>query len=111
MHYIVTGCDGQLGDRVAENMIKEVAGTDLIFTCPDITRLPRHKIERWQKLGISIRQANYDNKKEMIKAFQGGDRIYFVSSIINGPKRVQQHKTLLMPVNNQVSSMSHILHF
>lgn len=31
MRYIVTGCDGQLGGRVAENMIKEVAGTDLIL--------------------------------------------------------------------------------
>lgn len=95
MRYIVTGCDGQIGGRVAENMIKEVAGTDLIFTCPDLSRLPRQKKERWQKLGISIRQANYDNKEEMIKAFHGGDRIYFVSSIINGPKRIQQHKNVI----------------
>ncbi len=32
MKYIVTGCDGQLGGRVAANMIKEVPGQDLIFT-------------------------------------------------------------------------------
>lgn len=43
MRYIVTGCDGLLGGRVAENMIKEVAGTDHIFTCPDLSRLPRQK--------------------------------------------------------------------
>ena len=34
MRYIVTGCDGKLGGRVAENMLKEVQPSELIFTCP-----------------------------------------------------------------------------
>ncbi len=51
MRYIVTGCDGQLGGRVAENMIKEVAGTDLIFTCPDLSRLPRQKKRKMAETG------------------------------------------------------------
>lgn len=51
MRYIVTGCDGQLGGRVAENMIKKVAGTDLIFTCPDLSRLPRQKKRKMAETG------------------------------------------------------------
>ncbi len=39
MRYIVTGADGQLGGRVAANMLNEVSGDQLIFTCPDLSRL------------------------------------------------------------------------
>lgn len=95
MRYIVTGCDGQLAGRVAENMLKEVSGSQLIFTCPDLNRLPKEKKNKWEDMGIVVRQANYDNKQEMKEAFSGGDRIYFISSIINGPKRVQQHKNVI----------------
>lgn len=95
MRYIVTGCDGQLAGRVAKNVLKEVPGEQLIFTCPDLNRLRSEKKEAWEKQGVTIRQANYDDKEGMVKAFQGGDRIYFVSSIINGPKRVQQHKNVI----------------
>lgn len=95
MRYIVTGCDGQLAGRVAANVLNEVNGEDLIFTCPDLTRLSAEKRAGWEKQGIQVRQANYDNKEEMIKAFSGGDRIYFISSIINGPKRVAQHKNVI----------------
>lgn len=45
MYYIVTGCDGQLGGRVANNMLKEVPGEQLIFTCPFLDRLPKEKKE------------------------------------------------------------------
>lgn len=95
MRYIVTGCDGQLAGRVAKLMMREVPGENLIFTCPNIGRLSQEKVKEWKDKGISIRQANYDNKEEMIKAFTGGDRIYFISSIINGPKRIQQHKNVI----------------
>ena len=90
--YIVAGCDGKLGGRVAENMLKEVSGEQLIFTCPDLNRLPEEKKSRWEAQGVSVRQANYDNVEEMTEAFKGGDRIYIVSTILNGPIRVMQHK-------------------
>ena len=95
MRYIVTGADGQLGGRVAENMLHEVSGEQLIFTCPKLKRLSKEKVEAWEKQGVTIREANYDNKEQMIEAFTGGNRIYVVSSIINGPKRVQQHKDVI----------------
>ena len=95
MRYIVTGCDGQLGGRVAKNMFKEVPGEQLIFTCPDLNRIDPERRKLWEEAGVSLRQANYDDKEGMVEAFSGGDRIYFVSSIINGPKRVQQHKNVI----------------
>lgn len=95
MRYIVTGIDGKLGGRVAENMIKEVDPKDLIFTCPNLDTLNPEKKERWERLGISVKQANYDYVEEMTEAFAGGDRIYIVSGVLIGDIRVQQHKNVV----------------
>lgn len=95
MKYIVTGVDGKLGGRVAENMLKEVGPKDLIFTCPNIDTLNPEKKERWQGLGVSVKQANYDHVEEMTEAFAGGDRIYIVSGVLIGDIRVRQHKNVV----------------
>lgn len=95
MCYILTGCDGQLGGRAANNVLKEVPGEQLIFTCPDVSRLSKEKKEAWEKQGVTIKQADYNDKEGMIRAFTGGDRILFISSIINGPKRVKQHRDVI----------------
>jgi NAD(P)H dehydrogenase (quinone) len=95
MRYIVTGTDGKLGGRVAENMLKEVEPKDLIFTCPNIKKLNPEKKEYWEQLGVSVKQANYDHVEEMTKAFTGGDRIYIVSGVLIGEVRVQQHKNVV----------------
>jgi NAD(P)H dehydrogenase (quinone) len=95
MKYIVTGSDGQLGGRVASNMLKEVPAGDLIFTCPNLAKLDIKKRSAWESAGVSVREANYDDEAGMAEAFKGGDRIYFVSGILNGPERVVQHKKVL----------------
>lgn len=95
MKYIVTGVDGQLGGRVAENMLKEVAGDQLIFTCPNLDWLATDKRTKWEGQGVAIRQANYDDVEGMTQAFQGGDRIYVVSAVTIGEIRVQQHKNVV----------------
>lgn len=95
MRYIVTGTDGKLGGRVAEEMLKSIEPQNLIFTCPNIDRLSNEKKEHWEKLGVSLRQGNYDNVEEMTKAFEGGDRIYIVSGVLIGERRIQQHKNVV----------------
>ena len=95
MRYIVTGADGQLGGRVATNMLNEVPGDQLIFTCPDLSRLREERLNVWKEKGVTIREANYDDKEQMTEAFKGGDRIYMVSGVIIGPERVQQHKNVI----------------
>jgi len=93
--YIVTGVDGKLGGRVAENMLKEVKAEELIFTCPFLERLNPEKKKRWEELGVSVKQANYDNVEEMAEAFRGGQRLYIVSAVTIGEIRVQQHKNVV----------------
>ncbi len=95
MKYLVTGADGKLAGRVAENMLKEVDGSSLIFTCPDLKRLPESKKAQWEQKGVEVREANYDREDQMAEAFCGADRLFFISSIINGPKRVEQHRKVI----------------
>ncbi len=92
-HVVHHSC-GRVGGRVCANMLEEVPAEDLTFTCPDLSRLSKEKKEKYEKAGVTIKQANYDNLEEMTEAFKGGDRIYVVSSILNGPERVVQHKNV-----------------
>lgn len=94
MRYIVTGADGQLAGRVAENMLNQVDGSQLTFTCYKLNRVPADKKDRWTKAGVRIVEANYDDPESLEKAFKGGDRLYLVSGLAVG-KRVQQHKNAI----------------
>ncbi len=95
MRYIVTGADGQLGGRVASNMLNQFSGEQLIFTCPFPERLPEEKKENWETRGVTLRVANYDNKAQMVDAFAGAERMFMISGVFIGEKRVQQHKNAI----------------
>lgn len=95
MKYLVTGADGKLAGRVAENMLNKVSGTELIFTCPDLSRLSSEKRKKWEEYGVEVKEANYDREEQMEQAFRGADRVFFISSILNGPKRVEQHRKVI----------------
>lgn len=105
MRYIVTGADGKLAGRVAENMIKEVGGENLTFTVWSKKFVPQEKLENWQKLGVRVCEANYDDVEALNEAFKDGDRVYIVSGLEVG-KRVQQHKNAIDAAINQ--GVSHI---
>ena len=91
MRYIVTGVDGQLGRRIAENMLESVTGLELTFTASDINRLKKEQIAEWERKGVRVAEANYDHFNQMVEAFKGGDRIYIMSGLEVG-KRTKQHR-------------------
>lgn len=94
MRYIVTGVDGKVCRRIAEEMISSVDPHDLIFTCPSLANLNPQSKEFWEESGISLREANYNDVESMKRAFEGGDRIFIISSL-DVKKRVQQHKNAI----------------
>lgn len=105
MRYIVTGADGKLAGRIAEQMIEEVGGEHLTFTVWSLKFVPEDKLNRWKKAGVTIFEANYDDVEALNQAFKGGDRVYIVSGLEVG-KRVQQHKNAIDAAINQ--GVSHI---
>ncbi len=96
MRYVVCGADGQLAGRVAENaLVNAPAGSDFTFTVYKMERVPQEKKDRWEKAGVRVVEANYDDVEGMVQAFEGGDRIYIVSALQIGATRVQQHKNAI----------------
>ncbi|MEA9389691.1 NmrA family NAD(P)-binding protein [Acerihabitans sp. TG2] len=100
MKYVITGVDGKLGGRVAENVITHfmtqgITHANLIFTCPLPERIPAKIRERWSQLGITLRAADYDNPEQLVVAFTGGQRLFMVSGVLIGEKRVRQHKNVI----------------
>jgi NAD(P)H dehydrogenase (quinone) len=90
MRYIVTGVDGQLGRRIAQNMLEEVRGSELTFTASSIKRLRPEQVEKWEAQGIRVAEANYDDIDQMVEAFKDGNRICIMSGLEVG-KRTKQH--------------------
>lgn len=95
MKYLVTGSDGQLGGRIAKIMSQKVTAEELVVACPFPERLSEDKKAYWNKLGVEVRTANYDNKEEMIKNFRDIDRILIISTITIGDIRRQQHRNVV----------------
>lgn len=93
--YIVTGSNGQLGGRVANIMLNEVDPHELIFTVPFLDHLDPQQKEKWEDAGVTVLEANYDNFDQLVDVFKQGERLFFVSSILNGPKRVAQHNNVI----------------
>ncbi|QNE50905.1 MULTISPECIES: NmrA family NAD(P)-binding protein [Enterobacteriaceae] len=106
MKYVITGVDGKLGGRVAENMISSANPEELIFTCPEPGRIDSELRNCWKSLGIELRQANYDDPEGMEKSFAGGTRLFMVSGVLIGDKRVRQHKNVIDAAVN--AGMEHI---
>lgn len=46
---MVTGAEGKLAGRVANNMLEAFAGMDLIFTCPNLVRVSMEKKAAWEE--------------------------------------------------------------
>lgn len=95
MKYVVTGVDGKLGGRVAENMLDKVEPGDLVFTCPSPERIPAEARARWSRLGVELRPADYDDPEQLRASFAGGDRLFMVSGVLIGEKRVRQHRNVI----------------
>jgi NAD(P)H dehydrogenase (quinone) len=91
MRYIVTGVDGQLGRRIAQNMLNEVSGKELTFTASSINRLNPEQVKEWEAAGVRVAEANYDDFDQMVDAFKDGNRIYIMSGLEVG-KRTKQHR-------------------
>lgn len=95
MRYVIMGADGKLGGRVAQQVLEATADDHLVFTAPAPERISALTRDRWRKAGVELRQLSYDNPEQMASIFQAGDRVFFVSSILNGPKRVRQHRNVI----------------
>jgi len=84
----VTGASGQLGRRVVELLLEKGAGKIVAGT-----RKPE-KLADLAARGVTVRQVDFENGKELEAALAGADRVLIISTdAIDRPgRRLAQHK-------------------
>jgi len=89
MKYLVTSATGDLAGKAVNYLRELVSKEDIIVTSRSL-----EKAKALENEGIEVRQADYFDKESLRKAFNGVDRILFVSSgDLNS--REQQHKNVV----------------
>lgn len=86
---LITGATGHLGSEVIKLLIEKVGVENLAV----LVRNPEKGAELAGK-GVQVIQGNYEDYDSLVKAFQGVDKLYFVSSseIVN---RAAQHENVV----------------
>lgn len=88
MKYIVTGATGQLGSLVLKQLKQAGLESDTIAVVRD------EKKGNWiREQGFELRIADYNDQSSLLRAFNGGERLLFVSSLPGGEvDRITQHR-------------------
>ncbi len=73
---LVTGVTGQLGFATINELNKRVPSTDIAM----LTRMQNDKTNELSAKGIDVRLGSYNNYNSLVYAFQGVDKLLFVSS-------------------------------
>ena len=86
---LVTGATGPLGNAVVHFLVKKVAPSSIAVLVRDTS-----KAADLEALGVDVRQGDYDDPASLVKAFQGVDKLYFVSGT-DIVKRGVQHVNVI----------------
>jgi NAD(P)H dehydrogenase (quinone) len=84
MTITVTGATGHLGRLVVDALKQQ--GVDVVATVRDTTKRTAE--------GVPVRLADYDRPETLAPAFEGTDRLLFISGSEAG-KRVEQHRAVI----------------
>lgn len=87
MKIAVTSASGHLGSAIVRQLIKEIGKENVI----GIARTP----EKAHRLGIEIREGDYNNREHFNKALQGIEAVLLVSGMDDPQKRIQQHRNVI----------------
>ena len=91
MKYAVTAATGRLGSKVIDNLVRFVGNENVIAIARN-----KEKAEKMFPSSVEIRTADYTNKNQLVTAFQGVDRVLFISSQPGQEvSRAQQHTTVV----------------
>jgi NAD(P)H dehydrogenase (quinone) len=86
---LVTGATGALGSATIEFLLKKTSPSSIAA----LVRSPE-KAAALQEKGVEIRQGDYDDPESLVKAFEGVDKLYFISGS-DVANRAAQHKNVV----------------
>ncbi len=89
---VVAAATGKFGRLVVERLLERVPASTVAVAVRDPA-----KAAGWAALGVVVRRADYDDPESLRSAFDGADRLLFISS--PGPEgpgsRVDQHRNVV----------------
>lgn len=92
--FLLTGVDGSLSSIAATYALTLAQpGDQIILTSPRPGLISRTLLDSWTALGAQILMVDYDDPRNLKRAFAGVDAVAFVSSpnYLAGPRRRRQH--------------------
>jgi NAD(P)H dehydrogenase (quinone) len=87
---VVTGASGDLGRRVTTELLARVPADELVL----VSRTPDALAEA-RAAGAETRFGDFDDPAALREAFRGCDRMLLISSVVTGPRRVEQHRAAI----------------
>ena len=103
MRMIVTGVTGQLGRIAAETLLGKVPADRLVAVARNV-----EKAAWLAERGVEVRHGDYNDLFSLLKAFEGGGKLLFVSSSEAGDEtlRALQHANVVRAA--KLSGVAHI---
>lgn len=96
--YLLTGVDGQLSSIAASHAMSLAQPDDqLIFTSPRPGLIAQPLLDSWTARGAQVLMVDYDDPRNLARAFAGVDAVAFVSSpnFLAGKRRRAQHRNVV----------------
>ena len=100
--YLVTGATGQLGRGIVENLLNRVPAHQIAV----LVRNPS-AVAEFASLGVSVRQGDYEDRSSLDAAFNGINKLLFVSTTAFSDAITQHHNV----INAAATAGVHHIHY
>jgi NAD(P)H dehydrogenase (quinone) len=87
---VVTAATGRFGRLATDRLLEKVPATDVAVAVRDEDRA-REFADR----GVDVRHGDYDHPDSLRAAFEGADRLLFISSSSGDSERMRQHRNVI----------------
>lgn len=86
---VITGANGQLGQRIVREVLKKLPASEVAVSVRDVSKA--------STLGVRVREGDFARPELLAKAFEGATRLLLVSSNAraSGGDSVQQHRDVI----------------
>lgn len=85
---LISGASGHLGHSIVEQLLPKLPEGEKLVACSRSSE----KLSHFKEQGVEVREADYDDKNSLIKAFRGVNKVLLISSHAPNEQRIQQHK-------------------
>jgi NAD(P)H dehydrogenase (quinone) len=99
---MVTGATGQLGTHVINLLVQKVDPSTISILARDPA-----KAEKIRQMGVNVLKGDYDDYKSLLKAFDGIDKLYFISAS-DLTNRDKQHENVVKAASE--AKVKHVIY-